>query len=131
MDTSSTTFGLSAIGQVAVTIKDLPRAIKFYRDVLGVPMLLETPAMAFFQAGDIRLMIGMSEGVQGANLSSLIYFKVDDIQAACQELEPRGVLFTHEPRLVHRGQKADLWLAFFNDPDGNVLALMSEVPRRD
>ncbi|HEX5131488.1 MAG TPA: VOC family protein [Candidatus Krumholzibacteria bacterium] len=127
----STTFGLSTIGQVAITIKDLPRAIAFYRDTLGVPMLFEAPGMAFFQAGDVRLMMGPSEGTQGANLSSLIYFRVDDIQIACRELEARGVVFTHAPRLIHRGQKADLWLAFFNDPDGNALALMSEVPRRD
>ncbi|MDH4037923.1 MAG: VOC family protein [Candidatus Krumholzibacteria bacterium] len=125
------TFGLSTIGQIAITVKDLPRAVAFYRDVLGVPMLFEAPGMAFFQAGDVRLMLGLPEGADGARFSSIVYFRVDDIQAAHRELQGRGVTFTHEPRLIHRGQEADLWLAFFPDPDGNTLALMSEVPRPD
>jgi predicted enzyme related to lactoylglutathione lyase len=87
--------------------------------------------MAFFQAGEVRLMLGLPEGTDGKDLSSLVYFRVEDIDGACQELRSRGVSFTHEPRLIHRGQTADLWLAFFHDPDGNALALMSEVPRRD
>ena len=131
MDASPTTFGLSTIGQIAITVKDIPRAIAFYRDVLGVPMLFEAPGMAFFQAGDVRLMLGVPEGSGGATYASIVYFRVDDIQSAHQELIERGVTFAHEPRLIHRGKEADLWLAFFADPDGNALALMNEVPRRD
>ncbi len=131
MDARPATFGLSTIGQIAITVKELPRAVAFYRDVLGVPMLFEAPGMAFFQAGDVRLMLGLPEGADGARFSSIVYFRVDDIQMAHRELRGRGVKFTHEPQLVHRGQEADLWLAFFPDPDDNTLALMSEVPRRD
>jgi len=131
MNASPPAFGLSTIGQIAITVKELPRAVAFYRDVLGVPMLFEAPGMAFFQAGDVRLMLGLPEGADGARFSSIVYFRVDDIQAAHRELRGRGVVFTHEPLLVHRGQEAELWLAFFPDPDGNTLALMSEVPRRD
>jgi len=131
MDASSTTFGLSAIGQVAITVKDVPRAVAFYRDVLGVPVLFEAPGMAFFQAGDVRLMLGTAEGEDAPVFSSLVYFRVEDIQPAYEELQKRGVTFTHEPRLIHRGTEFDLWLAFFPDPDGNALALMSEIQRRD
>lgn len=131
MDASPTTFGLSTIGQVAITVRDIPRAVAFYRDVLGVPSLFEAPGMAFFQAGDVRLMLGLPEGDGGARFSSILYFRVDDIQGACDELQKRGVTFTHAPRLIHRGTEFDLWLAFFPDPDGNTLALMSEVQRRD
>jgi methylmalonyl-CoA/ethylmalonyl-CoA epimerase len=131
MSAHSTAFGLSTIGQIAVTVSDVPRAVTFYRGVLGLPFLFEAPGMAFFQAGEVRLMLGVPEGTGGARLSSLVYFRVEDIHASCKELEARGISFTHEPRLVHRGTTADLWLAFFHDPDGNALALMSEVPRRD
>jgi methylmalonyl-CoA/ethylmalonyl-CoA epimerase len=131
MDASPTTFGLSAIGQIAVTVKDIPRTVAFYRDVLGLPFLFQAPGMAFFQAGDVRLMLGLAEGQDGAQFSSIVYFRVDDIQGAYEELQKRRVTFSHEPRLIHRGTTADLWLAFFHDPDGNTLALMSEVPRRD
>lgn len=131
MHARSTAFGLSTIGQIAVTVGDVTRAVAFYRDVLAVPLLFEAPGMAFFQAGEVRLMLGLPEGTNGARFSSIVYFRVEDIHGACRELEARGVAFTHEPRLVHRGTTADLWLAFFHDPDGNTLALMSEVPRRD
>lgn len=130
MTDTSTRFGLSAIAQVALTVHDIPRATAFYRDTLGIPLLLETPEMVFFQAGDIRLMLGIPERDHAAH-SSIVYFKVDDIRVAYRELSQRGVAFTHEPRIVHRGQKTDVWLAFFHDPDQNALAVMSETARRE
>ena len=130
MTTSNATFGLSAIGQVALTARDIRRSVEFYRDRLGLPFLFEAPGMAFFQAGDMRLMLGLPEN-ETQRFSSIVYFKVSDIQVAHRALSDRGVAFVHEPRLVHRGQKTDLWLAFFLDPDDNTLALMSETARRD
>jgi predicted enzyme related to lactoylglutathione lyase len=122
---------LSSIGQIAITVRDLARATRFYRDVLGVPFLFEAPpGMAFFQAGDVRLMLGLPEN-EVQHFSSILYFRVDDIKGAYHDLKERGVSFVHEPRLVHRGDEKDLWLAFFTDPDGNTMALMSEVARRD
>lgn len=127
---STKTFGLSAIAQVALTVHDIPRASAFYRDTLGVPFLFEAPGMVFFQAGEVRLMLGLPEKKTGEH-SSIVYFKVDDMAAAYRELSRRGVAFAHEPRIVHRGQKTDVWLAHFQDPDHNELALMSETPRRE
>ena len=121
---------LTTIGQIAVTVRDIPRATAFYRDVLGVPFLFEAPGMAFFQAGDTRLMLGLPEN-ERQNFASILYFRVDDINGAYSDLKGKGVAFTHEPRLVHRGSQSDLWLAFFSDPDANTMALMSEVARRD
>jgi extradiol dioxygenase family protein len=86
--------------------------------------------MAFFQAGDVRLMLAVPEN-ESPKLSSILYFRVEDITHAYHHLKERHVPFTHEPRLIHRGSRTDLWLAFFSDPDGNMLALMSEVARRD
>ena len=131
MDPNGDQFGLSAIGQIAITVSDLPKATAFYRDTLGIPFLFEAaPGMAFFQAGDVRLMLGLPEK-ESRKFSSILYFRVGDINDAYHHLMKRGVPFTHEPRLIHRGSRTDLWLAFFADPDGNPLALMSEVARRD
>ena len=128
--TTAKTFGLSAIAQVALTVRDVQRAAAFYRDTLGVPFLFEAPGMAFFQAGDVRLLLGLPEKQTGEP-SSIVYFKVDDMGAAYHALVERGVAFTHEPRIIHRGEQTDVWLAHFQDPDHNGLALMSETPRRD
>ena len=123
-------FGLTRIGQIAVTIQSLPRAVAFYRDILGMRLLFEAPpAMAFFDCGGIRLMLSEPEGAKGEQYSSIIYYTVDDIQAAAAELQNRGVTFEGPPHVVARLPHADLWMAFLRDPDGNMLALMSEVAR--
>ena len=123
-------FGLSRIGQISVVVKDLPAAIAFYRDVLGMTFLFEAPPqMAFFDCAGIRLMVGVASAPEYDHPASIIYYVVDRIEEAAAILKGRGVHFDHEPRLVARLQTADLWLAAFRDPSGNWLQLMSEVPR--
>jgi methylmalonyl-CoA/ethylmalonyl-CoA epimerase len=120
---------IAGIGQIALNARDLGRAVRFYRDTLGLHFLFEAPPrMAFFQIGDVRLLIGEPE--QGARpASSIIYYRVPDIHAAYQALVGRGVTFLQAPHLVAQLRTADLWLAFFRDSEDNTLALMSEVPR--
>ena len=88
-------FGLSAIGQIAITITEVDRAIDFYRDTLGIEFLFQVPNMAFFECGGVRLMLS---GVEqpGSAYSSVIYFKVPDIHAAFETLTGRGVVFERE-----------------------------------
>jgi methylmalonyl-CoA/ethylmalonyl-CoA epimerase len=114
-----TTFGLSSIGQIALKVRDAARAAEFYRDKLGVPLLLEASKTAFFDCGGVKLTLGPAEG-------SVLYFKVDDIEAAAETLKSRGVSFDRDPHLVARMPDHELWMALFRDPDGNTLALMSE-----
>ena len=127
MVAAQTTFGLNRIGQIAVFAKDLDRAVRFYRDTLGMRLLFQAPPqMAFFDVGGIRLLVG--EGDRHA--TATIYYTVDDIQAAHTTLAARGVTFTTPPHLVAKLERADLWLAEFSDSEGNTLVLMSEVPAR-
>jgi methylmalonyl-CoA/ethylmalonyl-CoA epimerase len=121
-------FGLSTIGQIGITVKEVDRAIAFYRDVLGMKLLFQVPNMGFFACDGVRLMIAGAEK-PGEQYSSVIYFKVPDIQQAFQDLSQRGAPFDAEPHLLARMPDHDLWMAFFRDPDRNLLALMSEVPR--
>jgi methylmalonyl-CoA/ethylmalonyl-CoA epimerase len=125
--------GVSRIGQIAFTVSDLPRAVAFYRDVLGLRFLFEAPpSMAFFDCGGTRLMLTPPEregAVAGQQFNSILYYTVADIQAAAAALSERGVTFEQPPHVIARLPAADLWMAFFHDPERNVLALMSEVPR--
>ena len=124
-------FGLSQIAQIAVTVKNLPAAIAFYRDILGMRLLFEAPPqMAFFDCGGIRLMLGVPEKAEFDHAASIIYYRVDDIQEAARTLSTRGVAFDREPHVVARLPHADLWMAFFRDMDRNLLALSSEIPRQ-
>lgn len=130
MTVTAGSFGLSRIAQIAVNVRDLRRAVAFYRDVLGVPLLFEVPPkMAFFTCGGIRLMLSLPESPAYDHPSSIIYYAVDDIHAAAGELKARGVLFDGEPHVVGRLGESDVWMAFFRDPDSNVVALTSETPR--
>jgi methylmalonyl-CoA/ethylmalonyl-CoA epimerase len=120
--------GLSTIGQIAVPVKDLDRAVGFYRNVLGLRFLFQAPpGLAFFDAGGIRLLIERPLEQEFAHPSSVIYFKVDDIETTHRLLLERGVAFRREPHLIAKLPDHDLWMAFFSDNEGNTHALMSEV----
>jgi predicted enzyme related to lactoylglutathione lyase len=122
-------FGLSAIGQIFVRARDLDRAVRFYRDTLGMPFLFQAPPnMAFFQCGATTVMLGVPEAPEFDHAASLVYYLVPDIAAAHTTLRGRGVEFISEPHLVHRAADYELWLADFRDPEGNVLALMTRKP---
>lgn len=121
-------FGLGTIGQIAVPVSDIDRAIVFYRDVLGMRFLFQAPpGLAFFDCNGVRLMLDLPAKAQPESYSSVIYYKVDDLQAAFNTLSDRGVVFEEEPELVAKMPDHELWMAFFRDPDSNLLALMSEV----
>ena len=120
-------FGLATIGQIALTVTDVDRAIAFYRDVLGMKLLLQVPNMGFFACDGIRLMLSGSEKPD-EHYGSVIYFKVPDIHQAYDTLSQRGASFEGSPHMIARMPDHELWMAFFRDPDRNLLALMSEVP---
>lgn len=123
-------FGLDSIGQIHISVSDVPRAVAFYRDVLGMKFLFEVPGqpMAFFDCGGIRLYLGKPENDEFRS-RPLIYYRVSSIEEACAALRSRGVKLASEPHVVHRTETYELWMAGFNDPDGNYLTLMSEVPK--
>lgn len=120
-------FRLSSIGQIALTAHDLPRATDFYGKILGLPKLLEAPGLAFFDAGGVRLMLSLPDRPEFDHPSSILYFRVPDIEAAAAALRARGVVFEEEPRLIARLPDHDLWIGAFRDSEGNLVALMSEV----
>jgi methylmalonyl-CoA/ethylmalonyl-CoA epimerase len=118
---------LRDIMQIALTVTDLPRAVAFYRDRLQLPLLFEVPRLAFFQAGAVRLMLGLPEDGTAAQAGSPIYFRIGDLPTTVEALKARGVTFESEPHLIAKMPDHDLWLAFLRDPDGNPIGLMSEV----
>ena len=121
---------LNQIGQIFVNVKDLDRAIAFYRDILGMTFLFQAPPnMAFFDCGGIRLMLGIADRPDLDHPASIIYYKVEDIERIYETFKARGVEFIVKPHLVAPMPDYDLWLADFKDSEGNFLALMSEVAR--
>jgi methylmalonyl-CoA/ethylmalonyl-CoA epimerase len=87
------------------------------------------PGLAFFDCGGVRLMLDRAEKPEFDHPSSVLYFAVPDIQSAYGRLKENGVHFEDEPHMIAKMPAHDLWMAFFRDCEGNLLALMSEVAR--
>lgn len=117
---------ITGIGQIAVTVQDLKRAVTFYRDILGLRFFFETSGMAFFDCGGTRLMLSTSDKAD-STYGSIIYYKTADIEGTAAGMRKAGVRFEAEPRMIAKMPDHDLWMAFLRDSEGNLLALMSEV----
>lgn len=115
------------IGQIAIRARDLDASVAFYRDTLGLDFLFDAGPLAFLMCGGVRLMLAVPENDEVDHPSSTLYFRVPDLPAAYSELGDRGVEFVGEPHLIAKLPDHELWMAFFRDPDGNLLGLMSEV----
>ena len=119
----------ASIAQLLIPVDDFDKGVAFYRDVLGFQFLFSAPPqMAFFLCGSVRLLVGVMSPGQAPQRGSAIYFQVKDIEAVSASLKDKGVVFNQDPHVVHKTDTSTLWLAQFKDPDGNQLALMSEVP---
>jgi methylmalonyl-CoA/ethylmalonyl-CoA epimerase len=115
------------IGQIAIRTHDITRAVAFYRDALGLEYLFEAGPLAFFRCGEVRIMLAVPENADVDHPSSIVYFRVPDIDAARSELVERGVPFDDEPHLIAKMPDHELWMTFFRDPDRNLHGLMAEV----
>jgi methylmalonyl-CoA/ethylmalonyl-CoA epimerase len=127
MSNEPTSVSLSQIGQIAVNVRELDRAVAFYQQTLGMKLLFRVPNMAFFACGDIRLMLTLPEKPEFDHPVSVIYYKVADLPSTHAALAARGVQFESPPHLIAKMPDHDLWMAFFRDSEQNLLALMSEV----
>ena len=128
METATTPapFALFTIGQIALTVTGIDRALAFYRDALGMRLLFQVPNMAFFDCGGVRLMLTVPEEKEFDHPGSILYFTVDDIDRVHADLTGKGVEFRDAPHLIAKLPDHELWMAFFKDGEGNTLALMHE-----
>ncbi|WP_102026210.1 VOC family protein [Salirhabdus sp. Marseille-P4669] len=115
------------VGQIGVPVKDLNRALDFYKEKLGLPLLFNTDSMAFFECNGLRLMLSLPEKEEFAHSSSVIYFQVTNIKETYEYLVNKEVIFIDEPYAVAKMGQTETWVVFFKDTEDNTLALMSEV----
>jgi len=122
-------FSLARIGQIALAVRDVAVAEAFYSDVLGLRKLYRFGDLTFFDCSGVRLMLERADDAAAIRQASPIYFACADISVAVRTLEHRGVAFNAKPHLIAPMEDHDLWMAFFEDPDGHTLALMHEAPK--
>jgi catechol 2,3-dioxygenase-like lactoylglutathione lyase family enzyme len=115
-----------------VTVVDVARAKEFYRDTLGLRLVSEEPPFALvFEANGIMLRLGMGKELPPAR-GTVLGWQVPDIAAAVKDLEQAGVRFERYDFV--KQDELGVWttptgakVAWFKDPDGNILSL-SEHP---
>ncbi|MFC4410892.1 VOC family protein [Chungangia koreensis] len=120
------TQNITSIGQIAVIAKNTARAVTFYKDVLGLPLLFETNGLAFFQCGETRLLVSKAETEEFDHPGSVLYFKVEDLEGKVAVMKDRGAEFLDEPHVVGQMGETEIWMTFFKDTEGNTLSLMTE-----
>jgi DNA-binding CsgD family transcriptional regulator/catechol 2,3-dioxygenase-like lactoylglutathione lyase family enzyme len=117
---------LGPIGQINRTVKDVAVARRWYEEVLGLPHLFSFGDLAFFDCGGLRLFL--AQAGDGGEADCVIYFRVDDVRAAHEELSARGIEFINAPHMIHKhADGTEEWMAFFKDNEGRPLAIMAQV----
>lgn len=128
-DIEETTMGneITALGQLAIIVSDVPSALVFYRDVLGLRFLFApSDNLAFVACGTTRIMLSTPQGHGEAGKNSIPYFKVSGLEDFFTGALGRGAVSEREPRLTAKMPDHDLWIGFLKDPDGNLVGLMEE-----
>ena len=125
----TTNIGINGIGQIAIAITDIKKAVDFYKNILGLKLLFESPpGLAFFDCGGIRLMLTTLQGQEQDHKTSVIYYKVDDIKNTTKRLKSKGIVFIQEPQFVAKIENYELWIGFIRDQDENLIGIMAEIP---
>ncbi len=120
---------LNQIGQIAISVDDVDAAELFYSEKLGLRKLFRFGDLLFFDCAGVRLMIEKSISSPFTPCSSVIYLRTPDLTTVYPRMKESGIPFVDEPHMIAPMQDHDLWMAFFKDPAGNLLALMQEAPR--
>jgi methylmalonyl-CoA/ethylmalonyl-CoA epimerase len=120
---------LNQLGQISLTVDDVDAAESFYANALGLRKLFRFGDLLFFDCAGVRLLIEKSNAQPFVPASSVLYFRTPDIGVSMRELKARGVTFVDSPHLIAPMEDHDLWMVFFRDSAGNVLALMHEAPK--
>lgn len=115
------------LGQVAFTVSDVPRALNFYRDIIGLDFLFSPSGeLAFLKAGEVRLMLSTPQGAGAVGANSILYFQVPDVDEAHARMVGLGATDERAPQLAATMPDHELWIGFLRDPDGNLIGLMEE-----
>ena len=113
------------LGQVALAVRDVALAKRFYVGVLGLRPLFDAgPKLSFLGVGMVRLMLTMPEGAGEAGRNSVLYYRVAGLAEYYRRVVAAGAVPEREPQLAARMPDHELLPAFVRDPGGNLVGLM-------
>ena len=113
---------IKGLSGATIWSEDLNRLLPFYRDVLGLPVRINSPAFVVFGTAEgPALGLGTHSEVRGSTTDParhMVGLASDDIQADWKRLQGAGVKFVEAPT-----NYGNLWIATLADPDGNLVQL--------
>lgn len=120
---------IESIGQIAIAISDVEKSVYFYQKILKLDLLFQAPpGLAFFDCGGVRLMLTTLQGPEEDHHTSVIYYKVKQIEDVFKELKSLQVNIERTPQMVAPMPDHELWMGFIRDPDANLIGIMEEKP---
>lgn len=122
---------LSKVRQIALPVREITEATRFYRDTLGMRHLFDAPpALSFFDCGGVQLMLAgpAGQGKDGDQQHGVLFYDVSDIKGTHAKIKSSGATSLEEPRVIARMNGREIWVSSFSDGQGNVVGLMSDVP---
>ena len=121
--------------QPMLPVKDLKVAERFYEEKLGLHRVGGAPdAAVVYESGGSTLCVYRSE-FAGTNKGTAALWEVEDVPGTVAELKSKGVPFEHYDNLPGLTRKGDIHLAdgfkvaWFKDPDGNILSVQDRPAR--
>ena len=121
---------LSRIKQIALPVREIKEATRFYRDTLGMRHLFDAPpALSFFDCGGVQLMLAGpdAQGKDGEQQHAVLFYDVSDIKGVHGKIKSAGAKSLEEPHVIARMNGREIWISSFSDGQGNVVSLMSDV----
>jgi predicted enzyme related to lactoylglutathione lyase len=121
---------LSRIKQIALPVREITEATRFYRDTLGMRHLFDAPpALSFFDCGGVQLMLAGpdAQGKDGEEQHAVLFYDVSDIKSVHGKIKSSGAKSLEEPHVIARMNGREIWISSFSDGQGNVVSLMSDV----
>lgn len=116
---------LNGVMQIAIPAKDIDRATAFYRDTLGMVLLMKGPKMSFLECGGTRIYLDANES-STAGGNSLVYFQTAQIEHAHAAFNDTGVTIHQRPHVIASLPDRDVWLMWIRDSESNLLGVMEE-----
>lgn len=121
---------LTGVTQIAIRATDIERATAFYRDTLGMPLLMNAPNMAFLDCAGIRIYLDATaqnaQSTADAAGNSLIYFCTPDIERTRESLKQQGATIHQPPHIIAKLPDREIWLMWIRDSESNLLGIMEE-----
>jgi catechol 2,3-dioxygenase-like lactoylglutathione lyase family enzyme len=125
----SDTLNIQNIGQIAIAISDLEESVYFYEKILKLEKLFDVPPnLAFFNCSGVRLMLTTLQGDEADHNTSVIYYRIIEIEQVFDELKALQVGIERMPAMAAQMDDHELWIGFIRDPDNNLVGLMEEKP---